>query len=247
MDKPKTILQLEKELGIDIPHEIKEKFFYQTKGVHGHYRTNTEGNIIALNFYRLPEGRIPESVCELTQLEELTVLHSNVAQIPESIAKLERLVKLKLNFNRLTWLPVLPKKLRSIELLENDFSSFPKEIAELNELEHISLESNKITSFPEELLSLKALNSANLRKNLIESLPQSATESNIPVKIQYRRERGIYMQGNPLTDPPIGLLKYAPQATKLYFNKIQVGAPFRASDYYLFIIRAFFMKLFGVK
>lgn len=90
---------------------------------------------------------LPESICELQNLEEIELSKNNL-KLPECFKKLSHL-----------------KKLAWLDLGENNIDRLPVEVNELVQLEGITLDRNKMSDFPKELCNLNNLKLLHLSNN----------------------------------------------------------------------------------
>jgi len=140
---------------------------------------------------------LPDTICHLTQLIELTFSFCMLKSIPEEIENLQRLRFLNLTCNNLKTLPSSLKKLTSLECLildGNYFTKVPNVISELSltrltmndgslvhidnlwkmtNLNELSLKNNKIATISSLIGNLIGLRTLNISKNKIRRLPSS--------------------------------------------------------------------------
>jgi len=88
-------------------------------------------------------------ICSLLQLEDLTLMYSDIQRIPEEISNLKKLNKICFRANKIKELPstffTLPR-LKEINFINNRFDRIPKELFEIKTLEEISFMGNLINS-----------------------------------------------------------------------------------------------------
>jgi len=116
-------------------------------------------------------SKVPEAVCELTELEELNLSDNYLKELPASINKLRNLRRLILGGNQLRELP--------------------HSICELSNLFGLSVENNKLSVLPSNIKHLRNLRYLFLYKNQLTTLPDGIDEMK---KLEVLR-----VAGNPLT------------------------------------------------
>ncbi|KAJ8299232.1 hypothetical protein KUTeg_023292 [Tegillarca granosa] len=141
---------------------------------------------------------IPQSVKELTQLQEFYLYGNRLGTLPPEIGCLTNLLKLGLSENSLTTLPEslqnlkhlkvldlrhnrlnerLPtsignlKKLRVLDLEENKLEQLPQEIGQLRELTRLVVQSNQLVNLPSAIGYLTKLEYLGAGENKLTSLP----------------------------------------------------------------------------
>lgn len=104
--------------------------------------------------------KLPDSVCQLSQLEILIMEHGSLTCLPEQIGLMQSLKKLSVPFNSIKILPSTIGKLNSLKVLNcahNLLSSLPSEIGELVGLEELNLSGCGINVLPITLYNLNSL------------------------------------------------------------------------------------------
>ncbi len=130
--------------------------------------------ILKLNFRNLSE--LPNSLGNLSLLEELHGYRNNLETIPESIGNLKSLQFLDLRGNNLINLPESIGELESLEILkldENNLNSLPESLGNLEDLEQLYLNGNKLETLPNSIGNLKSLEILQLNRNFLKYLPES--------------------------------------------------------------------------
>ncbi len=128
--------------------------------------------ILGLSVCGLKE--LPESFCELTELEVLHLQHNELTMLPVNIGKLTKLRKLDLEANQLTELPESFKQLTSLKSLllsGNKLTTLPKGIGKFKKVTQVELSENRFIDFPNELCDLVQLKTLDIRNNSIEVIP----------------------------------------------------------------------------
>ncbi len=119
---------------------------------------------------------LPESLGQLTQLQELTLNGNRLSTLPKSLAQLTQLVRLALVGNQLStwpeWLGQLTN-LRMLSLSGNRLSTLPESLVQLTQLRELHLNSNQLTALPESFGRLKQLQELHLGSNQLSALPES--------------------------------------------------------------------------
>lgn len=121
-------------------------------------------------------GALPESVGQLTQLQELDLSNNLLTELPESLRQLKQLQSLKLSRNQLTTLPDWLGQLtllQSLKLNENQLTALPERLCRLTQLQSLKLEGNQLTELPERLGNLTQLRHLDIRANQLTVLPES--------------------------------------------------------------------------
>ncbi|HEX8472611.1 MAG TPA: leucine-rich repeat domain-containing protein, partial [Pyrinomonadaceae bacterium] len=108
-----------------------------------------QGAILNLSGEKLTE--LPESICNLTQLQVLDLSGNRLTSLPESIYQLTQLQDLVLSGNRL--------------------ASLPESIGWMTELKRLYLDYNQLIALPESLKNLKSLKRLYLHGNNALHLP----------------------------------------------------------------------------
>jgi len=84
------------------------------------------------------------------------------------------------------------------------------------------ISSNQLSSLPPEIAKLKNLATLNISSNQLTSLPPEILELGIDIKWKYQfGEKGIFLEGNPLENPPIEIVKKGREAIRNYFKSLE--------------------------
>ena len=100
---------------------------------------------------------LPNSICELVHLKELTVDHNNLSEIPGEIEKLKNLERVDFSSNKIVQLPEnigALKKLKSIKVSDNRISSLPQNIGGIEILLNFQIDSNRVSQLPSTIYGL---------------------------------------------------------------------------------------------
>jgi hypothetical protein len=118
----------------------------------------------------------PESIGQLTKLENLGLRANQLTTLPDSFGQLKELKELNLQDNLFSTLPNVICQLTSLKILylqENRLTSLPTSIGQLSSLTHLNLNENRLTSLPESTGQLSSLIYLSLNKNQLTLLPYS--------------------------------------------------------------------------
>jgi len=139
-------------------------------------------------------------------------LYNKLTTLPESIGNLTNLEQLWLSLSKLTTLPENIgnlKKLGELWLYNNNLTSLPESIGNLTNLTYLGLYSNKLASLPDSIGNLKNLGRLGLSFNQLTTLPESIGK----LKNLYR----LYLQANPISDEEKVRIKKLLPNTKISF------------------------------
>lgn len=134
------------------------------------------GHIVELSLYYKRLSSIPDSIGDLTSLEELNLTKNDLTSLPETIGNLTLVKKLNLSDNKFILLPEPIGNLTSLKelnLKKNKLTVLSGTIGYLTSLKKLNLEENILTSLPETILTLSSLRELNFNKNKIKDLPES--------------------------------------------------------------------------
>jgi len=132
--------------------------------------------ITRLNLIKCNLRKIPNSINNLTYLEELNLLRNKLTSLPESLGQLSTLKILNLNYNHIKKLPNSLENLNSIieiKVEQNLLREIPDSISYMTSLELFSMWNNRIVEIPKSIGNLTKLKVLNLSYNSIEKLPNS--------------------------------------------------------------------------
>ncbi len=158
-------------------------------------------------------------------LQYLWMYDNKITNISE-IANFNNLKELSFSKNNIDDFSAITKlkSLTKLSLLKNNISdiSFLKDLKSLTTLD---LSSNKISDISL-LKDLKNLNRLHLQENPINELPKWITDFDVEIKWEKDRnyaEDFILFYNNPITNPPLEIVKQGKQAIKSYFEQIEKG------------------------
>ena len=135
-----------------------------------------QGHLARLDLSDSELREMPESLSELTWLEQLYLRQNQLKRIPDSLGSLTRLTELDLSHNMLESIPESLgscNKLTWLGLSHNQLKSIPESLGRLTRLEKLYLSGNRLESIPESIGSLTRLESLYLNDNRLESIPES--------------------------------------------------------------------------
>src|ERR1035437_799883 len=141
---------------------------------------------------------IPDSIAQLTQLQQLYLKNSRITDIPDSLGELAQLRGLNLSDNQITAIPsflVELGDLQSLRLSGNRITAIPDSLSRLARLRALCLSSNQITEIPDSLTRLSQLRYLDLSGNRITDIPYSFAA--------LKKLTRLFLHGNPkLGIPP---------------------------------------------
>jgi RocCOR-like putative regulator of kinase activity/DAPkinase-like Roc (Ras of Complex) protein/Leucine Rich Repeat (LRR) protein len=155
-----------------------------------------------LNLYDNQLRSVPEWLSQLTQLQRLDLSSNQVRVLPESLGQLTQVQSLDLSFNQLTGLPESLgqlKQLQSLELFHNELTVLPESLSQLTQLEFLSLGANELTRLPDTLGALRSLRILTLTGNRISEIPRSFSK--------LHNLESMWLDSNELRDLPASLAK----------------------------------------
>ncbi len=168
---------------------------------------------------------LPQEIAELKNLTTLSISGNQLTSLPPEIVELKNLTKLYISSNQLTSLPpeiAELKDLTELNISGNQLTSLPPEIVELKSLTELYISSNQLTLLPSEIVKLKNLTKLNISRNQLTSLPPEIIELDMNIKWEYQLgENGIFLEGNPLENPPIEIVKQGREAVTNYFKSLE--------------------------
>jgi len=144
-----------------------------------------------------PVHSIPNSIGNLTSLQELHIKENQINTLPDSIGTLTELMILDLEDNDLTILPESIGNLNRLNILKlkgNNLIRLPNSIGKLNLIKDLDFEKQGLKTLPESIGSLTSLQTLNLKENNLKSLPDSIGNLSSLQK--------LYVQENLLTNIP---------------------------------------------
>ncbi|QUY41229.1 COR domain-containing protein [Acaryochloris marina] len=159
---------------------------------------------------------LPESMGQLSQLQELNLSSNQLTTLPESMGQLSQLQELKLSSNQLTTLPEWLGQLSQLQVLyldSNQLTTLPEWLGQLSQLQVLYLDSNQLTTLPEWLGQLSQLQVLYLDSNQLTTLPEWLG--------QLSQLQVLYLDSNQLTTLPEWLGQLS-QLQELYLSSNQL-------------------------
>jgi internalin A len=132
------------------------------------------GNTI-LDLSGLELSSLPESLGQLTQLQELYAFSNQLSSLPESLGQLTQLQELYAFSNQLSSLPESLGQLTQLQELyafSNQLSSLPESLGQLTQLQGLYVADNQLSSLPESLGQLTQLQGLDVSGNQLRTFSQ---------------------------------------------------------------------------
>lgn len=159
----------------------------------------------------------PDSISECRSLVELDAGYNALAYLPTNLGYgLVNLVRLFVQYNKLRYLPSSVCEMKSLRYLDahfNELRGLPYAIGRLTSLEVLNLGSNfsDLKELPETFGDLMNLKELDLSNNQIHALPNTFGRLENLTKLN--------LDQNPITIPPMEVVKDGAQAVKEYMVK----------------------------
>ena len=110
----------------------------------------------------------------------------------------------------------------TLDLSSKGLTSLPSEITELKNLTTLDISGNRLSSLPPEITQLKNLTTLDISYNQLTSLPPEILKLDMNIKWEYQPfENGIFLEGNPLENPPVEIVKQGREAVINYFKSLE--------------------------
>ena len=119
---------------------------------------------------------LPESLGQLTQLQELSVSYNHLTTLPEWLGQLTQLQELNVSYNQLTTLPEWLRQFTQLQVLYlsgNPLTVVPDWLCQLTQLQELYLGDNQLKEIPEQVGNLEELRKLEIPHNQLEVLPES--------------------------------------------------------------------------
>lgn len=201
--------------------------------------TNEAGEIVKIDVSISPmNGQIPESIGELTSLEELKMANCGLkGPIPASIGKLTKLQCIELMLNDLTG--EIPASIGNLTELSGLYlylnhleGNIPPELGKLKNLQHLRLDQNALYgAIPAELGNLEKLNSLNLSNNtyVVDGIKYvyDSLSGEIPASFANLKELSLLQLNNNHLSGDLAVITQMPNLREvdLDYNKFTGGIP----------------------
>jgi predicted ATP-binding protein involved in virulence len=187
------IEQFQKEIGKKLERLEFEGFMKER--IPG-FSVDEKGNVTGLNLYKIDLRPFSKSISKFTNLRKLNLLETQLSDI-SFLEGLTHLTELSLSCNQIT-----------------DISHLRK----LINLEELFLTGNRITDISP-LIGLTRLERLYLGRNKIKFIPKEILELEMEIVFGAKPETGIHLEGNPIENPPLEMVKQGKQVIKAYFEK----------------------------
>jgi predicted ATP-binding protein involved in virulence/Leucine-rich repeat (LRR) protein len=160
------------------------------------FSSDKKGNVIGLNLFEINLKPFSTSISKFKNLRKLNLLRTQLHDI-SFLEGLVDLTELSLSGNQIT-----------------DISP----LRELINLEELFLTGNQITDISP-LVKLIRLERLGLSNNKIKFLPGEFFELEMEIVFGDESKDGIHLDGNPIENPPLDIVKQGKQAVKVYLDK----------------------------
>jgi hypothetical protein len=165
----------------------------------------------------------PVEMAQLVNLQLLYLSRNQLNAWPVEMAQLENLQQLYLDSNQLSVWPVEMAQLQNLQKLylrRNQLSAWPVEMAQLVNLQWLDLSENQLSAWPVEMAQLVNLQQLNLSKNRLKAWPVEMAQLGIETywEWSYGDKDGIFLEDNPLKNPPPEIIKQGNAAIIEYFK-----------------------------
>jgi internalin A len=143
---------------------------------------------------------IPDSLGQLTNLQQLNLSNNQITAIPDSLAQLTNLQQLNFSINQITAIPdslAQLTNLQQLNLSNNQITAIPDSLAQLTNLQQLNFSINQITAIPDSLAQLTNLQRLYLAINQITAIPDSLG--------QLTNLQQLDLEGNQITAVPDSL------------------------------------------
>jgi predicted ATP-binding protein involved in virulence len=187
------IEQFQKEIGKKLERLEFEGFMKER--IPG-FSVDEKGNVTGLNLYKIDLRPFSKSISKFTNLRKLNLLETQLSDI-SFLEGLTHLTELSLSCNQIT-----------------DISHLRK----LINLEELFLTGNRITDISP-LIGLTRLERLYLGRNKIKFIPKEILELEMEIVFGAKPETVIHLEGNPIENPPLEMVKQGKQVIKAYFEK----------------------------
>jgi len=154
-------------------------------------------NLQELNLHDNLLTAVPQWLDQLGSLKKLTLYANQFTAIPELIGQLANLTELYLYNNQLTAIPESMGRLTNLQILtlgKNQIAVIPESMGQLANVRDLYLQDNQIRAIPEPMARLGNLRKLELSNNQITALPDSIG--------QLANLREIYLSNNQITAIP---------------------------------------------
>ncbi len=171
---------------------------------------------------------LPSEIGQLSNLTNLYLDYNQLSVLPSEIWQLSNLTELNLRNNQLSVLPSeiwQLSNLTELNLKNNQLSALPSKIGQLSHLTRLNLGNNRLSELPSEIGQLSNLTGLDLSGNQLRALPLEISNLTNLAAINLEKNPGIfwenalYLNGNPLTSPPLEILTQGIHVTLAYLRE----------------------------
>jgi internalin A len=186
------------------------------------------GQLTALEELNLNDNQLtalPDSIGQMTELQRLHLNGNKLASLPDSIGQLSRLRNLYITYNRLTELPKSIGKLTRLQTLSlsyNHLAKLPESIGQLAKLKGLYLDENRLTGLPRSIGKLAELEELDLSGNRLATLPDSLHN--------LKNLTHLYLHRNHVLSLPLHIL--GPTYEEVFYERAQPARSKDILDYY---------------
>ena len=161
-------------------------------------------------------------LAKLTQLKSLSLGSNQIIDVAP-LAKLTQLKSLSLISNQIIDVAPLANlaQLKGLSLTSNQISDVAP-LANLVQLTELSLNGNQIIDIAP-LAHLTQLERLDLRYNRVQNLPSSLLQLSLDWHNDGFHIQGLCLEGNPLQNPPLDVIKSGHQAIEQYYQRLELG------------------------
>ena len=155
----------------------------------------------------------------LTKLTSLDLSHNKLSDV-SPLAALSKLTSLNLAGNKLSDASSLAAltQLTSLDLMDNGLSD-ASPLAALTQLTSLDLSVNGLSD-ASSLAALTRLTNLNLTHNQIRALPVELLSLPLRWRASEYHAHGLLLEGNPLQQPPLEVIKEGQRAIELYYQQL---------------------------
>lgn len=138
-------------------------------------------------------SELPESICNLNQLQTLDLSHNHLEDLPENLHQIPSLTDLNLASNKFSTVPKCLTRMlqiKTLNLRQNNLSHLPKDVSQWKELKRLDLGENEFTNWPKNLETI-----SNQATIILDENFSSWKTARILSKIERPTYRGPQIEG----------------------------------------------------
>jgi Leucine-rich repeat (LRR) protein len=109
---------------------------------------------------------------------------------------------------------------KALAICNVKLTGVPKVLSKFRRLERLALYKTQISDISS-LKELKNLKQLDLRYNKISQLPAEFLDLGLEIKWGWDNKDGIYLEGNPMEEPPVEIIKKGNEAIRQYFKSLE--------------------------